>query len=269
MMIHSQPGEETAASYIGGSSLGFVMKTITFKGKAAHAGAAPYEGINALNAAMLSMMNMHAARETFRDEDKVRIHPIIVKGGDAANIVPDNVIMENTVRAYNMSALADADEKATLAVLGACIATRASATVVSTPGYLPLRQDKLLSERFYELSKQFIPQSSLYMGRDMIGSSDIGDVGHLIPTIQPTMGGVTGSAHTNTFCLSDKTASLIIPAKILAQLCAELVYDDCRLAARVKSEFVPVYTREEYIAYLDGLFYTKKLNIPQVTIKDI
>jgi len=259
MMIHSQPGEETAATYIGGSSLGFVSKFITFHGKASHAGAAPYNGINALNAAMLSMMNMHVARETFRDEDKVRIHPIIVKGGDVANIVPETVIMENTVRAYNPPALADADEKADLAVKGACIATKATATVESTPGYLPLRQDKNLTDMFAEEAKKYIPEEKIYRGRDMIGSSDIGDIGHLIPTIQPTLGGVYGTAHAKDFELHDKEASLMVPVKILSKMCIELLYSNAEKARKIKEEFVPVYTKKEYLAYLDSQMYTKEL----------
>jgi len=259
MMIHAQPGESGPAAYIGGKSLGFVMKVITFHGKASHAGAAPFDGVNALNAAMLSMMGMHIARETFKDEDKVRIHPIITKGGDVVNIVPDHVVMENQVRAYNPEALMNADEKAELAIKGACISTKATATIESSPGYLPLRQDETLSEMFYNEALSYIPEKDLYKGRDMIGSSDIGDVGHLIPTIQPTIGGVTGSAHSKEFDLSDKEASLIIPVKILAKMCAELLYDNGAKAYEVKKNFKPVFTREEYINYLDSLFYVKEL----------
>ena len=63
-------------------SNGFIGKEVKFIGKEAHAGSAPYEGINALNAAMLAINNVHAQRETFKEADRVRFHPIITKGGD-------------------------------------------------------------------------------------------------------------------------------------------------------------------------------------------
>ena len=66
-------------------SNGFIGKTVKFIGKEAHAGSAPHEGINALNAAMLGINNVHAQRETFKDSDRVRFHPIITKGGDIVN----------------------------------------------------------------------------------------------------------------------------------------------------------------------------------------
>ena len=57
------------------------------------------KGINALNAAMLGMMNIHALRETFPDNERVRVHPMLTKGGDIVNIVPADVRMESYVRA--------------------------------------------------------------------------------------------------------------------------------------------------------------------------
>ena len=74
---------------------GFTVKLINYKGKAAHAGAAPFDGVNALNAAMLGLMAVHAQRETFRDEDHIRVHPIITKGGDIVHVVPADVRLES------------------------------------------------------------------------------------------------------------------------------------------------------------------------------
>ena len=67
-------------------------------GRAAHAGGAPQRGINALSAAQIALNAIHCQRETFRDQDTVRIHPIITKGGDAVSVVPADVAMETFVR---------------------------------------------------------------------------------------------------------------------------------------------------------------------------
>ena len=71
---------------------------IDFIGKAAHAGGAPHKGINALNSATLAISAIHAQRETFRDSDTVRVHPIITRGGDTVNVVPSHVSVETYVR---------------------------------------------------------------------------------------------------------------------------------------------------------------------------
>ena len=80
MMMHSQGNAPEKAVYIGKSSNGFVGKTVQYIGKTAHAANAPHEGINALNAACLGIMGINALRETFKEDDMVRVHPIITKG---------------------------------------------------------------------------------------------------------------------------------------------------------------------------------------------
>ena len=74
---------------------GVVRKCSVFKGKAAHAGAHPHKGINALNAAAAAINVANSLRETFREKDYFRFHSIITKGGDSVNAVPDEVIVEH------------------------------------------------------------------------------------------------------------------------------------------------------------------------------
>ena len=84
MQMHSRKRREPTVA-VGTSSNGFVGKTIQYVGRSAHAADAPDQGINALNAAMLGIMGINSLRETFRDEDAIRVHPIITKGGDLVN----------------------------------------------------------------------------------------------------------------------------------------------------------------------------------------
>lgn len=79
-------------SFGSGSGNGFVSKVIRMKGKAAHAAGCPEKGVNALSAASLGLQALGLNRETFRDEDCVRVHPIMTKGGDLVNVVPDDVV---------------------------------------------------------------------------------------------------------------------------------------------------------------------------------
>lgn len=79
-------------SFGSGSGNGFVSKVIRMKGKAAHAAGCPEKGVNALSAASLGLQALGLNRETFRDEDCVRVHPIMTKDGDLVNVVPDDVV---------------------------------------------------------------------------------------------------------------------------------------------------------------------------------
>lgn len=249
MMVHAQgntPGNEV---FVDGGSLGFVAKTVEFIGKAAHAGGAPHEGINALNAAMAAMMCIHAQRETFRDEDKIRVHPIITNGGELVNVVPANVTMETYVRGASFEAIRDAAAKVDRAIKGSAYAIGAEAEITDFKGYLPLCQDKSLGALFAANAAAFTPTENIHYGIDMVGSSDMGDLCHLIPAIQPTMGGWTGNLHAKDFAPTDKILAYINPAKIMAMTVIDLLYDGATEAKRIKSSFVPKLTKEEYFDF--------------------
>ena len=62
-------------------------------------------GINALNAAMIALSGINANRETFREQDTVRVHGILTRGGDAVSAVPSNVTLEWRVRSGNLDAV--------------------------------------------------------------------------------------------------------------------------------------------------------------------
>ena len=250
MMIHAQGDEPNAKIYVRGSNLGFVAKAITFTGKAVH-GSTPYDGVNALNAAALSILGIHANRETFREEEKIRIHPIVTKGGDVVNSVPDEVVIETYVRGATLDAIKKGCGAVERAVDGACRMIGANYKIESIPGYLPLTESHALSEIFEEVSKNVLGTDSLVCGEPITGSSDIGDLSHLIPTIQPSIGGFTGTLHSRDFAVTDPSVAYIKATEILAKTAVELLYGNAKKAARVKASFQPLLTKDEYINYLN------------------
>ena len=247
MMVHAQGATPENELYIGGSSLGFVAKKIDFIGKAAHAAAAPHEGVNALNAAMAAMMCIHAQRETFRDEDRIRIHPIITNGGELVNVVPSRVTMETYVRGASLEAINDASEKVDRAIDGASYAIGAKCEIKNYKGYLPLIQSEELSEIFAENSQLLDNPPRVIRGVPMTASTDIGDLGYLIPIIQPMMGGFVGNLHSADFAVADEELAYINPAKIMAMTVIDLLSDGAKGAIAVKESFKPRLTKEEYI----------------------
>lgn len=251
LMLHAQPNDEKGNVYVRGYNLGFLAKTITLRGKAAH-GSKPFEGTNALNAAALALIGIHSNRETFKDEDRIRIHPIITKGGDVINSVPDEVCIETYVRGASFGAIKKGNDAVERSVNGAAQMIGATVEIEDIPGYLPLCESLELSEIFEDVCKEVIGESSLIYNEPITGSSDIGDLSHILPTIQPSIGGFTGNLHSKDFVASDKEAAYVLSAKLLALTAAELLYGGAAKAKAVTESFKPQMTKDEYMNYLKG-----------------
>jgi len=236
IMIHSHALTPEFNVYVDGTSLGFETKQITYEGKAAH-GSEPFNGVNALNAAMLGLMGINANRETFRDEDRIRIHPIITNGGDIVNVIPDRAVIETYVRGANYKAIEDACQKVDNAVNAGAMAIGAKCTIKNVRGYRPLIQDKKLSAVFEENALMFTNEENIYHGVNMTGSTDMGDLSEIMPAIQPTMGGFTGALHSKEFEIADKEAVYISASKILACTAYDLLKNGAEKAIEIKSSF--------------------------------
>ena len=80
------------------SGISFALKALrfTFTGKAAHAAAAPQNGINALDACISTFVNIGLLRQQI--VPTARIHGIIKNGGTTANTIPDFACAEFYVR---------------------------------------------------------------------------------------------------------------------------------------------------------------------------
>jgi len=250
MMVHALAESPGAKARLMCGSLGFMLKEIAFHGKQAHA-ADPHLGVNALNAAMLALMGIHAARETFRDEDGIRVHPIVTHGGDVVNCVPSRVTMETAVRGRSPAAIADAVQKVDRAIHGAAMAVGAKAEIRDTAGYLPLRQDERLSRVFEENARSMLPPENISVGGDMTGSTDMGDLCHLLPCIHPLLGGFDGALHSREFHAADPEAAYLLPAKLMAMTVVDLLADGAAVGRAIQENFKPAMGKEEYIKYLN------------------
>ena len=247
MMVHQANLNGDKRALVGGTSNGFIGKLIRFHGKEAHSGGAPHDGVNALNAAMLGVMGVHMLRETFRDQDSVRVHPIITKGGDLVNVVPADVRVETYVRGRSLEAIADASTKVNRALRAGADAIGARVDILELPGYLP----RILHP---ELDNVFRVNVESLVGRDKVGeaghgagSTDMGDLMHVMPAIHPAVGGCSGRAHSEDFGIKDPHLAYVIPAQALAMTAIDLLWADARLGTELCSEFKPVYSRSQYL----------------------
>ena len=258
IMIHStSPDVHDGSAGLSPSSNGFVAKNICFLGKASHAGAYPERGINALNAAQLALSAINAQRETFRDEDCVRVHPIITKGGDLVNVVPSEVRMETYVRAKTPEALLDAAMKVDRALRGAAMALGCRVEIETVPGNLPLRNDPRLAELFRNNVRVLFGDQEYRDYPHGGGSTDAGDLSQLMPVLHPMMTGAQGSHHQIDWRIADHNAGYVLPAKSLAMMAIELLHNDAQLARDVLSRFVPGMTKDEYLERQLAVFRTE------------
>ena len=259
MMAHALDIGPGPATVIGATGNGFIGKEIRFIGKESHAGAAPHEGVNALNAAMLAMNNIHAQRETFRDEDRIRVHPILTKGGDAVNVVPADVRMESFVRGASIHGMRDASKKVDRAIAAGAMAVGADVTIENIPGYLPLLTVPELDNLFKENALPFCDHR-IIEGAEFAGSFDMGDLSHLIPCLHPFTGGVSGNIHTRDFKVSDIDTAYLFPAKALAATLIDLLWDGAEKGKAILENFTPSLTKEHYLDLLKDLSETRKVN---------
>jgi amidohydrolase len=253
MMVHAVGRPEAGEFSISWVYNGLVAKRICFVGRAAHAGAAPHAGVNALNAASLALQAIAMQRETFRDEDHIRVHPILTRGGLAINVVPADVRLETFVRGATYAAIADADAKVDRALRAGAMAVGATIDIETLPGYLPLKVEPQLGAIFRENAKMLVGADAW---RELPGtgaSTDAGDLAHVMPVVHPNHGGFSGNNHSVDWKLTDPTLAYVSPAKALAWTLVDLLGDDAAEARRVLTNFQPIFSRDAYLAHMRGL----------------
>ena len=149
MMVHTASNTQEFTKFsTGGTSNGHVVKYVRFIGKATHAGGSPHMGVNALQAAMVALNALNTQRETLRNEDNVRLHGIMTRGGAAVNSVPADVRYEGRVRGRTAEAIADANDKMDRCVRAGALTMGGSVEIVTIPGYMPMKNNDPMMELF-------------------------------------------------------------------------------------------------------------------------
>jgi amidohydrolase len=163
--------------------LGIVRVGFEFAGKAAHASADPWEGVNALDAVIQTFNNVSMLRQQIRPE--ARIHGIVTQGGAAPNIIPEAAACTFYVRAAKLDYMWDLHKRVVACAEGAAKATGCTLSVIEFEApYEPLRRNDTLLDLFRANMKTTGAVESPPLA-DRMGSSDIGNVSQVIPAIQP------------------------------------------------------------------------------------
>jgi amidohydrolase len=264
--IHSS-GSADKKIITGKSSNGCIVKNIKYIGKPAHAGGSPNKGINALYASNLGLMAINSIRETFRESEYIRVHPIITKGGDIVNVIPADVRMETFVRGKTLEDILQASVKVDRALIGGAYAMGAKVEIEDIPGYLPAEFDNGLRAVAKEVSLQLISEQEYLEGGHGTGSTDWGDLSTIMPVLETSIAGTAGTFHGADFKIADPDTAYVLAAKYLALMSVELLMDGSEKAKAVLSNFKPLFkSKQEYFDKVDRMF--RKRILPQEDYRD-
>ncbi|MCI8934555.1 MAG: amidohydrolase [Clostridiaceae bacterium] len=281
-----------------GSSNGLNSAIFHFHGVTAHAGGDPHNGRSALDAVELMDVGANYLREHVTSD--VRIHYVIKEGGTAPNIVPDKASVWYYVRAMSREAIEDTynrlvkvaegaahmtETKLEIEFLGGCYNTLnnkvmtdvACDIIKNLPGPQWTQEELDFAQKLNEASPQYeamkaaglLEGSPIYTGeakittRDGGGSTDVGDVQHIVPCMMLTTAtcnkAAPGHSWQITACagMSIGEKGMIYGAKVLAATAMKMV-DDPKLVEAAKAEFAESMKGKSYKCPIP-----KEIPIPQ------
>ena len=249
-MVHSTDDETCKVT---DGSVGFITKQVVYSGVSAHAGGAPWEGVNALYAAQQGLSAVNAIRETFKEKDLIRVHPIITCGGDAVNAIPARVVVESYVRGASFEAINDANRRVNRALTGAALSLGANIDIQDTPGYAPLYQNGDLAQVAADAAALLeIPLTHTH--RVGTGSTDMGDVSNVMPALHPYCYGAAGTGHGKDYRIADPEKGCVDNAKWQLVMLHLLLENEAQRAKAVVANFTPAFPSiRAYLEYIDTL----------------
>ncbi|MCH7713561.1 MAG: M20 family metallopeptidase [Chloroflexi bacterium] len=223
-------------------SLAMVGYRYAYHGKAAHAAAAPHEGINALNAVLHLFTGIDSLRQHLRAD--VRIHGVITDGGKAANVVPDFAAANFMLRSKDQEYLNQVVEKVSQVAEGAAQMTGARLEILPAhPMYENVRPSAVLA-RSIKANAQLagMKLDEAVPGGGSGGSTDFGNVSQVVPSFAlrfavsetPIPGHSLAMAEAAKTDLAQDNA--IFTAKALALTACDLLADPA-LLAEARKEF--------------------------------
>jgi len=236
MMIHGLD------AWIGHPDLLGIMRLVfEFAGKAAHAAMDPWEGVNALDGVIQTFNNVAMLRQQVRPD--ARIHGIITNGGGAPNIIPESAAATFYVRAPDLDYMWQLVERVEACAHGAAKATGCALETKRLDGhYEPMKRNAALLDTFRANMKILgVEESPPMPGR--AGSSDVGNVSQVIPTIQPYVQIAPAGTpiHSRAFEAAAVTPlardGMLKAAKIMAMTTLDLLAEPA-LLARAQQEFI-------------------------------
>ena len=213
---------------------------IEFWGKPAHAAGCPQDGINALDAQILTYAAIGVLRQQLTD--RIRIHGVIVDGGTAPNVIPEYIKAKYYIRAADIDTLHELYEKVENIVKGSALQTGCTSSMKL---YQNLVENMVLTPSLDAIYEKYITElgNTVKHVEDVVmpGSSDVGNISQVVPTIQPhiSITDVQIAGHSqdmvNASCSQKAMDAIVKGAKALAFTALEL-FENPEELAKVKED---------------------------------
>jgi len=157
---------------------------VTFLGRAAHAASEPWEGRNALDAVTLLLSGIGLWRQQLPHH--ARVHGIVLEGGTAANIIPDRATARFMIRSTDQAYFESMRERFRALVDGAAMMADVERELAFSGGSTTMK-DNLTLGGLWRANMQAVGLTDQGPDPEHIGSSDMGNVSRVLPTIHPSL----------------------------------------------------------------------------------
>ncbi len=234
MMVHPSPFNELKMA-----ALACIDWKITYTGKAAHAAAFPWEGVNALDAAVLAYTSISALRQQMKPT--CRVHGIISNGGAKPNIIPEKSELMYMIRGFKRKETLDLCAKIRSCFESAAQATGCQVTIEEDSKFFEdMNSNDTLAKLFLNNIEQ-LGILDMVESTGEIGSTDMGNVSYIVPSIHPCYAIGSGEVnHTREFTAVANTAeahkATLTVAKAMTHTCIDVLITD-GLLEKVKEDF--------------------------------
>ena len=245
MMAHPAPFE-CAVSYTNARS----WIHVDYFGKAAHAAAYPWEGINALDAAIMAYNSVSVLRQQMKPS--WRVHGIITNGGTKPNIIPEKTAMDFYVRAPQGDELLVLRSKVISCLEAAAKATGCEVEIVDKSTFLDIISNQVLAKLYSTHLEGAASVSRFVYEHRAAWSTDMGNVSYAVPSIHPSyfVGSGKEVNHSREFTSIANTAEAhdktLVIGEAMAHTCTDVINGGEELMQQIKSEFattVPVLNK--------------------------
>ncbi|XP_019852998.1 PREDICTED: peptidase M20 domain-containing protein 2-like [Amphimedon queenslandica] len=235
IMVHPAP-VEIIVGYINAR----VTLSVEFTGKAAHAAAFPWEGVNALDAAVLAYTNVSLLRQQMKPT--WRVHAVFTNGGTKPNIIPEKASLLYYVRAPNLKELGVLRGKVTSCFESAATATGCTVEIKENDvSYTDLHSNPVLAGIY----RKHIEASGTEYTYDANASwsTDMGNVSYVVPSLHPTFAIGSGEVnHTREFAavtdIPESHTKTRVTAVNMALTCIDVLKGGEELVKEIKEKFV-------------------------------
>ena len=264
MMIHTDTGSSHRLRIAPGTN-GIIAKKVTFSGSKCFSGAYPSGGVNALSAAQIALSAMNALREVFPEDCLVRNACVMTEAGTTPQFLPSKAVVESNVRACDYKVLKDVNEKINRAYTAGALAVGADVEIEDLEIYIPEKDCSCpdFQNVAYEVGCDLFGEENVFFDRGETihnrGGSDMGNIGAVIPVIQPFSSGMTGGCHASNCEIKYPEYAVFDPAAVQAAVACVLLENDGMRAKKIIADYKPLFPSfAECCAAIDEICRTKR-----------